>query len=83
MLDLIIEQRRIPQLLETKLFCPGEEYCVVDLESNGLIYDPNSLKKYILNQHLEYLDSDYVIIGIEFFSIVKEKIVLIVKRSEC
>lgn len=81
MLDLIIEQRRIPQLLETKIICPSEEYWTIDLEANGMVYDPGSLKKFIINEHLEYLDTIYVVVGIEFYSIVKEKIVLIVKRS--
>ncbi len=83
MLDLLIEQRRIPQLLETKIIEPQEEYWVIDLPSNSLEYIPNTLKKVLLRETLSYLDSTYQIIGIEFFSIVKEKIVLIVKRIEC
>lgn len=83
MIDLIIEQKRIPQLLETKLMCPEEEYWVIDLASNQISYNPNDIKKMLLKEKVSYLDSDYTIIGIEFFSRVKEKVVLIVKREDC
>lgn len=82
MIDLIIEQRRIPQLLETKLMCSDEEYWCIDLASNLMEYNPNNLKKLLLKETLSYLDTNYLIIGVEFFSIMKDKIVLIVKRNE-
>lgn len=83
MINLLIEQKRIPQLLEDKIMCPQEEYWTVDLDSNDLIYDPNALKKALINETIEYLDTPYKIIGIEFYSKIRTKIVLIVKREEC
>jgi hypothetical protein len=60
----------------------GKEYAtwVVDLKSNNIVSDHNTIKSLLLNKEVEYLGISFRIEGIEFFRLVKDKIVLLCKE---
>lgn len=67
MLEIIVEQAAIKN---------GFDYWTIDLKENDLEYNPQQLKEHFLNKETIYLGYKFKIEGVEFYSIVKDKIVL-------
>jgi hypothetical protein len=72
MVDVQVEQAAIKS---------DAEYWTIDLKDNDLEYNPQELKNKFVGEKAKYLGLDFTIEGIEFYSIVKDKIILVVKQN--
>lgn len=68
MIDLIIEQA-VPKA--------EASYWTIDLDENDLIYDEGALRTRFIGEKAIDLGAQYEIVDVEFYSIVKNKIVLV------
>lgn len=63
----------VDQISSTKEYSPW----VIDLKTNNLTLDPQALKRKFIGEEINYGGSVFKVTDVEFFRIVKEKIVLI------
>ncbi len=73
MVDIIVEQAAIKD---------GFDYWTIDLSENDLVYDPQALKRRYLGKDTIYMGYKFKIEGVEFYSIVKDKIVLLAVKQD-
>lgn len=71
MIDIIQEQVTIKS---------NEEYWIIDLKENDLEYNEQQIKSNLIGEVTKYLGLTFRIENIEFFKVVKDKIILIVKE---
>ncbi len=70
--DLIIEQAAIKA---------NFDYWTLDLKENDLEYNPQLIKDKYLGQEVQYLGYTFRIDGVEFYTIHKDKVVLIAVKQ--
>ena len=60
----------------------GFDYWTIDLKENDLTYNPQEIKDKFLNKETKYLGYTFKIEGVEFYSIVKDKVILIAVKQD-
>lgn len=71
--DVIVEQAAIKD---------GFDYWTIDLDENDLVYAPNELKRKFLGKEAMYSGFKFKIEGVEFYTYVKDKIVLMTRKVQ-
>lgn len=57
------------------------DYWTIDLKENELEYNPQQLKDKFIGEEVMYLGYKFKIEGVEFYSLVKDKVVLIAVKQ--